>query len=133
MFMSFIGGLIFGIGSGYLEKLIAKPLRDQFELSDSELGIISFSALMLVAAILVSAMGVNSSAFWLVLGGAIGAFGIRAYVFGKAEVEKRKLAAQDAAGDLADSASDMADSAADAATDAKNAVKDAAKSMSEPA
>ena len=90
MFVSFVSGLVFGIGSGFFEKSIGAPLRKQFELSDSELSIVSFVGLMLMAAIVVAAIRANSSAFWLVLGGGIGAFAIRGYLFSKAEVAKRR-------------------------------------------
>jgi len=39
---------------------------------------------------LVAALGFNSSAFWLVLGGAIGAFAIRGYALGKSKMDERK-------------------------------------------
>jgi len=144
MFMSFIAGLVFGAGSGYFEKMIAAPLRKQLSLSDVEMGILSFGGLMLVASIVVSAMGVNSSAFWLVLGGTIGAFAIRSFVFGKAKMEERKLAAQDIASDAADTVKDAADSAkssarniaddvTNAGKDAMDAAKDAADKVKTPA
>ena len=130
MFMSFIAGLIFGVGSGYVEKSIAAPLRNQFDLSDSELGIISFAGLLLIASILISAMGVNTSAFWMVLGGGIGAFGIRAYIFGKAEMDKRRIATQSTASDLAE---DAADAVADAKDSVSSSVKDLADDMKDAA
>lgn len=137
MFMSFIAGLVFGIGSGMFEKAISGPLRKQMDFSDTEIGILSFSGLMLLAAIVVSAVGVNSSAFWLVLGGAIGAFGIRSFIFGKSKMEERRLAAQGAASDLADDVSDVAEDAVDGAKDASAAAVETAKTAvektSEPA
>ncbi len=123
MFMSLIAGLIFGVGSGYFEKMIAEPLRNQFDLSDSELGILAFAGLMLIGAIVISAMGVNTSAFWMVLGGAIGAFGIRAFTFGKAEVERRRLASS--------TVSDLADDAADAVSNVKDSVSSSAKDLAD--
>lgn len=140
MFFSFIGGLIFGVGSGPFEKIAGASLREKLSLSDSEMGIISFAALMLLASILVSAIGVNSSAFWLVLGGGIGAFSIRAFAFGKSKMDAKKAAVRqeaenwaetaDAVGeDLGDAASDLKSAATDAADDAKAAVKKAAKKV----
>jgi len=108
----------------FFEKTISGPLRKKMDFSDTEIGILSFSGLMLLAAIVVSAVGANSSAFWLVLGGAIGAFGIRSFIFGKSKMEERRLAAQEAA-------SDMADDVADAAADAKDAVSDVAEDVLE--
>lgn len=132
MLMSFIAGLVFGIGSGMFEKAIRGPLRKQMEFSDTEIGILSFSGLMLLAAIVVSAVGVNSSAFWLVLGGAIGAFSIRSFIFGKSKMEERKLAAAEKAEAMADEAADMAadakDAAANAVEDAVDGAKDATAS-----
>lgn len=90
MIVSFLAGLVFGVGSGFFERLIGEPLRRQFSLSDSELTILSFGGLMLLAAILVSAMRLDSSAFLLVLGGVIGAFAIRGYALGKTKVEERR-------------------------------------------
>ena len=127
MFMSFISGLIFGAGSGYFEKMIAAPLRKHLSLPDTELGILSFGGLMLIASILVSAMGINSSAFWLVLGGTLGAFAIRSFVFGKSKMEERKLAAQNAASELGDDVSDIAGDAKDSVSNAMENAKEAAK------
>lgn len=144
MFMSFVAGLVFGIGSGMFEKTIAGPLRRKMEFSDSEISILSFAGLMIVAAIIVSAMNFDSSAFWLVLGGAIGAFGIRSFGFGKAKMEERRLAAQADASEMADAAEEFAADTKEALADAKDAVtesvqdvvddaKDAVKSTSKKA
>ncbi len=108
MFVSFIAGLVFGVGSGFFEKTIGAPLRKQLDFSDSELSIVSFAALMLLASIIVAALGANSSAFWLVLGGAIGAFAIRGYIFGQAKVEERRVA-QKAATTIEDAVSEVTD------------------------
>ncbi len=132
MFMSFIAGLIFGVGSGYFEKMIAGPLRQKLSLSDSELSIVSFAALMLIASIVISAMGVNTSSFWMVLGGAIGAFGIRAYAFGKGQLDERRLASQsatDATEDAVAAAEDLAESAKETVSDAASSAKDAVEDV----
>lgn len=112
LFVSFIFGLIFGVGSAYFEKIIAEPLRGSFSLSDSELSILSFGALLLLASIVVSAMGADSSAFWLVLGGMIGAFAIRGVAFGRAKMDERK-ALRDAADAVEERAEDIADTASE--------------------
>jgi len=113
MIVSFIMGLIFGVGSGGFEKIVGEPIRKHLSLSDSELAILSFAGLMLVASIVVSAMSVDSSAFWLVLGGAIGAFAIRAVLFGKTKVEARRQQALEAAGDVVEEGTDAAKNLAD--------------------
>ncbi len=140
MFFSFVAGLIFGAGTGPAEKIAGASLREKMSLSDSEMGIISFAAMMLLASILVSAIGVNSSAFWLVLGGGIGAFAMRAFAFGKTKMDEKKAAALEAADnvaekadavgeDLSDAAGDLKSTAKDAADDAKATVKKAAKKV----
>lgn len=90
MFFSFIAGLVFGVGSAFVEKAVGPSLRKNMDFTDSELSIVSFAGLMLAASIIVAALGANSSAFWLVLGGAIGAFAMRGYVFGKAKMDERR-------------------------------------------
>ena len=133
MFMSFIAGLVFGVGSGMFEKTIAGQLRNKLELSHSEISILSFAGLMLLASIIVSAMNFDSSAFWLVLGGAIGAFAIRGFLFGQSKLEERKQAAQETVSDLTDDAHNVAEEAVEAAKDVAGDVKDAAKKVAEPA
>ena len=113
-FVSFIAGLIFGVGSGFFEKLIGPPLRSNFSLSGSELSILSFGGLMLLASIVVSAMSVNSSAFWLVLGGLLGAFAIRAVLFGRTKMDERK-SLRDAAQNMGEQAEEAADGIKEAA------------------
>jgi|GEM_PF-5822424 len=125
MFMSFIAGLVFGVGSGVFEKAISGPLRKRIELSDSEVSLVSFAGLMLLAAILVSAMNFDSSAFWLVFGGVVGAFSIRSFVFGKSKMEERRLAAQEAASDLGEeTVSTLEDAAEDVSTATGEIVED---------
>lgn len=113
LFVSFIAGLVFGVGSDFFEKMVEQPLRKSLTLSGSELTIISFGVLMLMASIIVSATGADSSAFWLVIGGMIGAFAIRGFLFSKSKLEERQAlkAATDAVKDTADAVGDAVNKA----------------------
>lgn len=117
-FVSFVAGLIFGVGSGFFEKLIGPPLRNALSLSDSELSILSFGGLMVLASLVVSSMGVDSSSFWMVLGGMLGAFAIRAVLFGRTKMDERK-ALRDAAQSVEDTVDDAADAASETLQEAR--------------
>ncbi len=73
-----IGGL-FGFGTYAAMGPLKEATKGNFELDERELHILTFGAMMLLAAWLGPLLAGRMSPFWLVLGGLIGIFGERLY------------------------------------------------------
>lgn len=73
-----IGGL-FGFGTYAAMGPLKDATKDKFTLDERELHILTFGAMMLLAAWLGPLLAGRMSPFWLVLGGLIGIFGERLY------------------------------------------------------
>ncbi len=79
MFFSLVIGVVFGFGTAYAAGPLASLTRERFELSERETGIFAFGVVLMVAAIIGSIFGGSLGAFWLILGGLLGAFAMRIY------------------------------------------------------
>ncbi|MEL6572532.1 MAG: hypothetical protein AAFQ64_12775 [Pseudomonadota bacterium] len=73
-----IGGL-FGFGTYAAIGPLKDATKDKIALDERELHILTFGAMMLLAALLGPLIAGRMSPFWLVLGGLIGIFGERLY------------------------------------------------------
>jgi MFS family permease len=126
MFVSLIVGLLFGLGISFAIGPISDLIKDRVEMSERETGMITFGIMMVLAGIVASILTANTSAFWLALGGTIGAFGLRLYAVAADTIMNPKSPVSDAVDAVEDAAGDVKD----AAVDAKDAAKDAVKSKS---
>lgn len=91
--LGFIVSVIAGYAVPHLEgplgRPIAKFLAKHIALEETETRLITFVVAMLGAGI-VAALLDSGSAFWMILGGALGYFGARLVAAGKVMVENRK-------------------------------------------
>lgn len=101
MLTSVIFGVVFGLGTGFAIGPVSGFARSHFELTEQDSGTLTFGVLLLLAALLVTLLSGGANAFWLVLGGLIGAFGLRIYAFAMAYVAQLS--------DKTDGAADAAD------------------------
>lgn len=89
----FIAAAIAGFVAPQLDVPVARPLARFMEkhitLEASETRLISFVVAMLAAGIIGSLLG-SGSAFWMILGGALGYFGTRIVAAARAAMDARK-------------------------------------------
>lgn len=127
MLFNLILGAIAGYFSGQAEKVLDDPLKKRFSLSDRDMHLIGFSLVLVVAAVLLSALDIHTRVFWLLLGGLVGVFGNRILAYSKTQVGDRKTKAVekfDEASQAAERASSAAaKTASETVTTAKTAVK----------
>jgi len=111
---------------------VAGPLteftKNRFELNERETGIASFGAVLVVAGLIGGIIFGGFNAFWLVLGGLLGTFGMRLFALAKARTDD-VMAARKSLAD--DAAKDAAEAAEDAVEDVVEDVKDVAEETAE--
>ena len=91
--IGFLVALIAGYFTPQLDSPVSVPLRRSISahvpVQEVELRLISFIVAMLAAG-LIAALFDSGSAFWVILGGALGYFGKRLFAAGQREVERRR-------------------------------------------
>ncbi len=89
----FIIALIAGFLAPHAEGPLARPLaaamRDKVPLAPGELRLLSFILVMLLAGIAAELLD-SGSAFWIILGGALGYFALRLVAAGQALFDQRR-------------------------------------------
>ena len=122
MIFGIILGAICGFGAVYVVAPLKELVGSRVELSEQESGILAFGAVLLAAAIVGAIVAGGVGAFWLVLGGLLGVFGLRIIEFAKVKFGEMS-SAKDKTVDVVDEVSDKLDAVkedvADAVSDKK--------------
>jgi hypothetical protein len=131
-FTSLVIGVLAGLGVPYVAGPLTEFTKNRFVLNERETGIASFGAVLVVAGLIGGIIFGGFNAFWLVLGGLLGTFGMRLFALAKARTDDvmaaRKSLADDAAKDAAEAAEDVVEDAKDVAEEtAEKVVKKAKK------
>lgn len=86
----FIVAVIAGLATRQAEEPLARPLARMIapvvKVEPDEVRLFAFIVVMLIAGIL-SELLRSGSAFWVILGGALGYFGLRLFAFVKAQID----------------------------------------------
>jgi hypothetical protein len=129
-FTSLVIGVLAGLGVPYVAGPLTEFTKNRFELNERETGIASFGAVLVVAGLIGGIIFGGFNAFWLVLGGLLGTFGMRLFALAKARTDDvmaaRKSLADDAAKDAAEAAEDAVE---DVVEDAKDVAEETAEKV----
>lgn len=128
-----IVGAAAGYGARYVEAPIGAFLKDKVDLPEADLRVLAFIALMIAASLLIGLSGANGMPLMLLVGGALGIFATLVMKLGKdgqaamkAQIDKRK-------GQAGDAAEDVKDAAKGAVKDTKAAAKKTVKKATKKA
>lgn len=86
--LAVIGGLLVPQAEEPLARPLARAVAPALKVEPGEMRLFAFVIVMLIVGIL-SALLDSGSAFWVILGGALGLFGARLYTFVKAQIDNR--------------------------------------------
>lgn len=83
-----IGGLVVAPAEDALAKPVAKFISPVVKVEPGEMRALSFALVMLIVGI-IAALIHSGTAFWVILGGVLGLFGQRLYVWGRGLIDKQ--------------------------------------------
>ncbi len=91
--LGFIAGIIAGFLAPHAEAPMARPVAQMLDrhigLEPGEMRVLAFILVMLIAGVAASLLN-SGTAFWVILGGALGYFGTRIVAAVRSQIEARR-------------------------------------------